>query len=296
MREVPGTVSGLLIVDKPAGWTSHDVVGKVRRLAGTRRVGHAGTLDPMATGVLVVLVGRATRAAEFAEAQVKGYRAHIRFGVTTDTLDTEGNVLSSGGGIPEPDALRAILPRFTGEIEQIPPMYSAIKVGGRKLYEIARAGGEVERNPRQVNITRLDFAGQLENGDCVLDVECSKGTYIRTLCADIGEALGCGACMSALRRTYSGGFRADDALTLGEIEHRGARECLLPVDTLFAGHAAITMWSERAERAVRNGSDVTAPQGTPDGTCRVYAQNGEFLMLGEVKDGVLHTIKSFFEV
>ena len=289
-------MSGLLIVDKPAGWTSHDVVGKVRRLAGTRRVGHAGTLDPMATGVLVVLVGRATRAAEFAEAQVKGYRAHIRFGVTTDTLDTEGNVLSSGGGIPEPDALRAILPRFTGEIEQIPPMYSAIKVGGRKLYEIARAGGEVERKPRRVNITRLDFAGQLENGDCVLDVECSKGTYIRTLCADIGEALGCGACMSALRRTYSGGFHAEDALTLGEIEHRGARECLLPVDTLFAGHAAITMWSERAERAVRNGSDVAAPQGTPDGTCRVYAQNGEFLMLGEVKDGVLHTIKSFFEV
>lgn len=289
-------MSGLLIVDKPAGWTSHDVVGKVRRLAGTRRVGHAGTLDPMATGVLVVLVGRATRAAEFAEAQVKGYRAHIRFGVTTDTLDTEGNVLSSGGGIPEPDALRAILPRFTGEIEQIPPMYSAIKVGGRKLYEIARAGGEVERKPRQVNITRLDFAGQLENGDCVLDVECSKGTYIRTLCADIGEALGCGACMSALRRTYSGGFRAEDALTLGEIERRGASECLLPVDTLFAAHAAITMWSERAERAVRNGSDVTAPQGTPDGICRVYAQNGEFLMLGEVKDGVLHTIKSFFEV
>ena len=296
MREVPGTVSGLLIVDKPVGWTSHDVVGKVRRLAGTRRVGHAGTLDPMATGVLVVLVGRATRAAEFAEAQVKGYRAHIRFGVMTDTLDTEGNVLSSGGGIPEPDALRAILPRFTGEIEQIPPMYSAIKVGGRKLYEIARAGGEVERKPRQVNITRLDFSGQLENGDCVLDVECSKGTYIRTLCADIGEALGCGACMSALRRTYSGGFRAEDALTLGEIERRGARKCLLPVDTLFAAHDALTMWSERAERAVRNGSDVTAPQGTPDGTCRVYAQNGEFLMLGEVKDGVLHTIKSFFEV
>ena len=230
---MPGAVSGILIVDKPAGWTSHDVVGRVRRLAGTRRVGHAGTLDPMATGVLVVLVGRATRAAEYAEAQVKGYSAHIRFGVTTDTLDTEGNVTGESGLVPGLGEILAVLPRFRGKIEQIPPMYSAIKVGGRKLYDIARAGGEVERKARQVNITRLDCSGPLENGDFVLDVECSKGTYIRSLCADLGTALGCGACMSALRRTYSGGFRAEDALTLEEIERRGAENCLLPVDTLL---------------------------------------------------------------
>ena len=178
----------------------------------------------MATGVLVVLVGRATRAAEFAEAQVKGYAAHIRFGMTTDTLDTEGRVLSEGGRMPALDEILAVLPRFTGEIEQVPPMYSAIKVGGRKLYEIARAGGEVERKARKVNITRLDCSGPLPDGDYELAVECSKGTYIRSLCADIGEALGCGACMSALRRTYSGAFRVEDALTLGEIERRGVEK------------------------------------------------------------------------
>ncbi len=293
---MPGTVSGLLIVDKPAGWTSHDVVGKVRRLAGMRRVGHAGTLDPMATGVLVVLLGRATRAAEYAEAQVKGYSAHIRFGVTTDTLDTEGNVTSASGVVPGREKIEAVLPRFRGQIEQIPPMYSAIKIGGRKLYDIARAGGEVERKARQVNITFLELGDSLSGGDYELAVECSKGTYIRSLCADIGEALGCGACMSALRRTYSGDFRAEDALTLEEIERRGVQECLLPVDSLFAGRPELRLWSDRAERAVRNGTSVTSPEGTPEGETRVYSVNGEFLMLGEVRGGVLHTIKSFFEV
>ena len=289
-------MNGLLTVDKPAGWTSHDVVGKVRRLAMQRRVGHAGTLDPMATGVLVVLLGRATRAAEYAEAQKMGYAAHIRFGLTTDTLDIEGNVLTEGGNTPELDEILAVLPRFRGETEQIPPMYSAIKLGGRKLYEIARAGGEVERKPRRVNITRLDCSGPLPDGDFELAVECSKGTYIRSLCADIGDALGCGACMSALRRTYSGDFRVEDAHTLEEIERLGVESCLLPVDTLFASRPALTLAGGRAERAVRNGSDVVLGPGEPDGERRVYAESGEFLMLGEVKDGVLHTIKSFFEV
>lgn len=288
-------MSGILIVDKPAGWTSHDVVGRVRRLAGMRRVGHAGTLDPMATGVLVVLLGRATRAAEYAEAQTKGYSAHIRFGLTTDTLDTEGQVLTESGGLPDLEEVRAVLPRFQGEIEQIPPMYSAIKVGGKKLYEIARAGGEVERKARKVNITRIDCSGPLENGDFALDVECSKGTYIRSLCADIGEALGCGACMSALRRTYSGDFSADNALTIEKIERRGVENCLLPIDLLFAGRPAVLIKDERVEKALRNGADVKLRPGF-EGECRVYSQNQEFLLLGEVKDGVLHTIKSFFEV
>lgn len=287
--------SGLLIVDKPAGWTSHDVVGKVRRLAGTRRVGHAGTLDPMATGVLVVLVGRATRAAQFAEAQAKTYSAHIRFGMTTDTLDTEGNTLTSSGIVPQLADIEAVLSRFRGKIEQLPPMYSAIKIGGRKLYEIARAGGEVERKPRQVNITRLECTGPLPDGDFALEVECSKGTYIRSLCADIGEALGCGACMSALRRVSSGEFRVEDALTLEEIERRGAAECLLPVDSLFVGRPIVLIKDERTEKALRNGADVKLDVGF-EGECRVYSQNREFLLFGAVKDGVLHTIKSFFEV
>ncbi len=287
-------VSGILVVDKPAGWTSHDVVGRVRHLAGTRRVGHAGTLDPMATGVLVVLVGRATRAAEFAEAQAKGYAAHIRFGVTTDTLDTDGRVLTQGGRTPELDEILAVLPGFTGEIEQIPPMYSAIKIGGRKLYEIARAGGEVERKARKVNISKLSCAGPLPDGDYELSIECSKGTYVRSLCADIGGALGCGACMSALRRTYSGAFRVEDALTLEEIEARGAGNCLLPVDALFSDSPELRLAGARAERAVRNGSDT--PCRAAEGRYRVYSESGEFMMLGEVKDGVLRTIKSFFEV
>lgn len=292
---MPGTVSGLLIVDKPAGWTSHDVVGKVRRLAGMRRVGHAGTLDPMATGVLVVLLGRATRAAEYAEAQVKGYSAHIRFGVTTDTLDTEGNVTSASGVVPGREEIEAVLPRFRGQIEQIPPMYSAIKIGGRKLYEIARAGGEVERKPRKVNITRLECTGPLPDGDFVLEVECSKGTYIRSLCADIGEALGCGACMSALRRVSSGEFRVEDALSLEEIERRGASACLLPVDALFVGRPILLIKDARTEKALRNGADVKV-DAPFEGECRVYTNNREFLLYGAVKDGVLHTIKSFFEV
>lgn len=288
-------MNGILTVDKPAGWTSHDVVARVRRLAQTRRVGHAGTLDPMATGVLVVLIGRATRAAEFAEAQVKGYLAHIRFGMTTDTLDTEGRPLSSGGAVPALPEIEAVLPRFRGEIEQIPPMYSAVKLNGRKLYEIARSGGEVERAARRVAISRLDCRGPLEDGDFALDIECSKGTYVRSLCADIGDALGCGACMSALRRTYSGAFRAEDALTLEEIERRGVEDCLLPVDALFAGRPALRIEDERAERALRNGADVNLDTDFT-GECRVYSRSGEFLLLGAVKGGVLHTIKSFFEV
>lgn len=293
---MPGAVSGILVVDKPEGWTSHDVVGKVRRLASMRRVGHAGTLDPMATGVLVVLLGRATRAAEYAEAQRKGYRAHMRPGVTTDTLDTSGTVLTRSDSIPDRAALEAVLPRFRGRISQVPPMYSAIKQNGRRLYEIARSGGEVERKARQVDIIHLDCSGQLANGDFVLDVECSKGTYIRSLCADIGEALGCGGCMSALRRTYSGDFRAADALTLEEIERRGVEDCLLGVDALFAGRPALTLKSAGDEKAVRNGGCVPMRGDVPEGECRVYSGNGEFLMLGEVRKGILYTIKSFFEV
>ena len=249
----------------------------------------------MATGVLVVLVGRATRAAEFAEAQVKGYAARIRFGMTTDTLDTEGRVLSEGGRMPALDEILAALPRFTGEIEQVPPMYSAIKVGGRKLYEIARAGGEVERKARKVNITRLDCSGPLPDGDYELAVECSKGTYIRSLCADIGEALGCGGCMSALRRTYAGAFHVHDALTIEEIERRGAENCIMPVDALFAGHPELIIKDARAEKALRNGTDVSLDADFT-GECRVYAKNGEFLALCRAEGGALKTIKSFFEV
>lgn len=287
-------MSGILLVDKPAGWTSHDVVGRLRRITGQRRIGHSGTLDPMATGLLVVFLGRATRAVEFAEGHDKAYTALLRPGVVTDTLDTTGNVLETSPERPERAALEAALEAFRGEIEQLPPMYSAIKLGGKKLYEIARAGGEVERQPRPVTIYNLECTGESE-GDFILEVECSKGTYIRTLCDDIGRALGCGACMSGLRRTRAGGFDVKDALTLEEIERRGAENCLLPVDALFAGRPIVLLKDARAEKALRNGMDVKFDAGR-EGECRVYAENGEFLALCREEGGILKTIKSFFEV
>ena len=287
-------MSGILLVDKPAGWTSHDVVGRLRRMTGQRRIGHSGTLDPMATGLLVVFLGRATRAVEFAEGHDKAYTALLRPGVVTDTLDTTGAVLATSPERPTLSELEAALGAFRGEIEQLPPMYSALKYNGKKLYEIARAGGEVERKPRPVTIYRLECTGE-RDGDFVLEVECSKGTYIRTLCDDIGRALGCGACMSGLRRTRAGGFDVRDALTIEEIERRGAENCLLPVDALFAGRPVVLLKDARAEKALRNGMDVRFDADFA-GECRVYAESGEFLALCRAEGGALKTIKSFFEV
>ena len=287
-------MSGILLVDKPAGWTSHDVVGRLRRMTGQRRIGHSGTLGPMATGLLVVFLGRATRAVEFAEGHDKAYTALLRPGVVTDTLDTTGAVLATSPERPTLSELEAALGAFRGEIEQLPPMYAALKYNGKKLYEIARAGGEVERKPRPVTIYRLECTGE-RDGDFVLEVECSKGTYIRTLCDDIGRALGCGACMSGLRRTRAGGFEVKDALTIEEIERRGAENCLMPVDALFAGRPVVLLKDARAEKALRNGMDVRFDADFT-GECRVYAESGEFLALCRAEGGVLHTIKSFFEV
>ena len=263
-------------------------------MTGQRRIGHSGTLDPMATGLLVVFLGRATRAVEFAEGHDKAYTALLRPGVVTDTLDTTGAVLATSPERPTRSELEAALGAFRGEIEQLPPMYSALKHNGKKLYEIARAGGEVERKPRPVTIYRLECTGE-RDGDFVLEVECSKGTYIRTLCDDIGRALGCGACMSGLRRTRAGGFDVRDALTIEEIERRGAENCLMPVDALFAGRPVVLLKDARAEKALRNGMDVRFDADFT-GECRVYAENGEFLALCRAEGGALKTIKSFFEV
>lgn len=287
-----GELSGILLVDKPEGWTSHDVVAKLRGITKLRRIGHSGTLDPMATGLLVVFVGRATRAVEFAEAHEKEYRAALRLGVTTDTLDITGRVLSTCTQSVELAELRAVLPRFTGEIEQIPPMYSAIKIKGQKLCDVARRGGEVQREPRRVTIWELDCTGE-RDGDFLLSVTCSKGTYIRSLCADIGEALGCGGCMSALRRTRAGDFRLESAHSMEEIESAGAEKFLLPVDSLFRNLPALSV-SPRAEERIRVGADFGA--AGPEGDYRVYSPEGEFLMLGRLRAGTMTTIKSFFGV
>lgn len=287
-------MNGILLVDKPEGWTSHDVVAKLRGVLGERRMGHSGTLDPMATGLLVVFAGRATRAVAFSENHEKCYQARLRLGMETDTQDTTGTVLHTCPQQVTRAALETVLPRFRGEIEQIPPMYSAIKVDGKKLYEIARKGGAVERKPRKVCIHELAVAGEAD-GDFILNVRCSKGTYIRTLCHDIGAALGCGGVMSALRRTAVGAYRVEDAHTIAELTslpREEAQKLLLPVDSLFADYGALTIGS-RAERLCRCGNPF--PASAPDGTYRFYTETGAFLMLGCVSNGQATTIKSFFE-
>lgn len=290
---------GILIIDKPEGWTSHDVVAKARGIFGEKRIGHGGTLDPMATGVLPLFIDRATRAVEFAEAFDKRYTACLRLGIVTDTQDTTGAVLERGcaRGIDE-GKLLTVLERFQGPQAQIPPMYSAVKVGGKKLYELARKGVETERRARDIEIFRLELTGRSENGDFILDVRCSKGTYVRTLCHDIGQALGCGGAMSGLRRTAAGDFTLDQAITLdGLLQAKQAGrhlDLLMPVDSLFRRYPACSIGSDEEKRC-RNGVGFACGSLDP-GIYRVYSESGEFLMLGKVLlDGLMSTVKSFFD-
>lgn len=289
--------NGILIVDKPDGWTSQDVAAKLRGVFHERRIGHGGTLDPMATGVLPIFVGRATRAAEFMESAEKEYIAGLRLGLVTNTQDTSGEALESRPVDVTREQLEAVLKQFTGRIQQIPPMYSAVKIGGKKLYELARKGQEIERKPREITIHALELlygAGS----NWTLRVHCSKGTYVRTLCHDIGAALGCGGCMSSLRRTMAGRFTLDGALTMQQILDFAAQgapqELLLPVDAIFSQYPALIVTLAQTTR-VRNGAEVRDRE-FPDGMCRVYSETGEFLMLGKVSAHTLHTVKNFFEV
>ena len=289
-------MNGILLIDKAPGWTSSDVVVKLKGILRERCIGHAGTLDPMATGLLVVFVGRATRAVQFAEQDSKRYRAALRLGIETDTQDITGNILAEKNVSVSEEELERTLARYQGEILQIPPMYSAVKLGGRRLYDIARRGGEVARAPRPVTIHELRLLGR-EGEDWLLDVKCSKGTYIRTLCHDIGESLGCGGCMSALRRYEAGSFSVSDAFTIEEVQRlRDAGEleaALRPVDSLFSREMACTASGEEEGR-IRCGADYQT--GLADGTYRVYNQDGAFLMLGRAEGGAMKTVKSFFEV
>ena len=284
--------SGILIIDKPSDWTSMDVCAKLRGIFHERRVGHAGTLDPMATGVLPVFIGRATRAVSFAEAGDKEYVASLLLGTVTDTQDTSGRVLSQGSGDVPREAVEAVLPAFTGEILQVPPMYSAIKKGGKKLYELARAGQEVERPPRPVTIHALEVLEQQGPGRFLLRVRCSKGTYVRTLCHDIGAALGCGGCMAGLRRTMAAGFTLADAVTL-EQAAAGGEGLLRPVDSLFQAYPAYAIPSARLEQRCRCGNPLPA-EGLAPGTYRVYGREGDFLCLSRAEGGRLTSVKNFF--
>ena len=285
--------SGILIIDKPAGWTSMDVCAKVRGIFHEKRVGHGGTLDPMATGVLPVFVGRATRGVEFFEHAEKTYETELLLGVATDTEDTTGTVLFRREVSVTPGQLTAVLERFRGEIMQIPPMYSALKVNGQKLCDLARKGRQVERQPRPVTIHELTLLSR--EGDTLrLRVRCSKGTYIRTLCADIGEALGCGGCMQALRRTQAGEYTIAEAVPLQQLLESPEPETYLrDVDTMFRGYPGVKL-TVNQEKRCRNGNAFSVT--LPGGTYRAYSQTGEFLMLAKVEDGVMSTIKSFFDV
>lgn len=286
-------MNGIVIVDKPQGWTSQDVTARLRRVFSTRRIGHGGTLDPMATGVLPVFVGRATRAVEFFEHAEKTYETVLRFGQRTDTQDITGTVLETRPvNLTEQDVLDA-LPAFRGEILQVPPMYSALKINGQKLYDLARKGKQVERQPRKITVHELellDFDGQSAR----LRVRCSKGTYIRTLCEDIGNALGCLGCMAELRRIQAGEYTAEQAVPLEKLlESEHPEEYLLPMDSMFLHYPAVTLTSKQELRC-RNGNSFTRPM--PDGMYRAYSEQGEFLMLARVEENTMSTVKSFFEV
>ena len=286
-------MDGIVIVDKPQDWTSQDVVSKLRGVFKTRRIGHGGTLDPMATGVLPVFVGRATRGVEFFEHAEKTYETVLRLGITTDTEDITGTVLTEQDAFVTGEMLEQVLAKFRGEIMQVPPMYSALKVNGQKLYDLARKGKEVERQPRPITIHRLEclsFGGQTAR----LLVTCSKGTYIRTLCKDIGEALGCGGCMEALCRVQAGEYAIGEAIPLADIVNsQEPAQYLLAVDSMFVNYPAVTLTEKQTLRC-RNGNSFTLP--IPDGTYRAYDQAGAFMMLAKVENGVMSTIKSFFAV
>ena len=286
-------MNGIVIIDKPQGWTSQDVTARLRRVFGTRRIGHGGTLDPMATGVLPVFVGRATRGVEFFEHAEKTYEAVLRMGLATDTEDITGKALKECAVDVTREQLEKTLEHFRGDILQVPPMYSALKVNGQKLCDLARKGKEVERQPRPITIYKLEcleFTGDTAR----LLVHCSKGTYIRTLCKDIGESLGCGGCMASLCRVAAGEYTLDGSVALEELlECETPEQYLRPVDSMFTSYEKVVL-TENQEKRCRNGNSFSVK--LPDGTYRAYGKNDEFLMLAKVENGVMSTVKSFFSV
>ena len=285
--------NGIIIIDKPAGWTSMDVCAKLRGILKTKKIGHAGTLDPMATGVLPVFVGRATRAVSFAEGGEKEYVAGLRLGRTTNTQDTEGETLTQSPVTVGREELEAVLPRFTGEISQIPPMFSAIKINGQKLYDLARQGKEVERKARTVTIFALEVVEQVSETDYILRIRCSKGTYVRTLCHDIGQTLGCGGCMFSLRRTMAAGFTLDESVTLEQMQE-GGEALLRPTDSLFRDRPDYRLKTEKQEERCRNGNPFFIQENLPEGEYRIYGREGAFLCLSRLQGDTMTSLKNFF--
>lgn len=292
-------MDGILCIDKPAEMTSFLCCAVARRLLGTKKIGHAGTLDPNATGVLPLLVGKATKALEHLPCHDKRYTATLRFGAVSDTLDIWGTVTPTGKPLPSLAAVEAALPAFRGAIQQVPPMTSALKKDGVRLYDLARQGIEVEREARPVTIHTLELlAYDSEAGELTLDCRCSKGTYIRTLCDDLGRMLGCGAVMTALRRTAAAGYTLADCVPLESAKALAAEgqltARLLPVDSAFSGYPAVTVSPAQATR-FHNGGALALERlhQAPTGIARVYAPDGVFLGLGAPKDGQLSIVQLF---
>ncbi len=291
-------MNGIININKPLGMTSHDVVGRLRRILGIKKIGHTGTLDPDASGVLPMCIGRATKTADMLPAQNKQYIAEVTLGSATTTLDASGEVTETSEVNVDECDIQSVVTEFVGDIMQIPPMYSAIKIDGKRLYELAREGVEVERKPRPVTIEKIEILGiDLENKKFSMKVDCSKGTYIRTLCDDIGRRLGCLAHMSALIRTRSGRFCIDAAYTLDEVEKmagEGDMSFLVPIDKVFEELPKLILSSRRA-KLMCNGVRISA-QGIIDGEAyRVYDESGSFLTISEAENGQLKILKTFYQ-
>lgn len=297
-------MTGILLIDKPQGFTSFDVVAKVRGIAATRKAGHGGTLDPMATGVLPLFLGSATKACDILPNQTKAYLAQFQLGVVTDTQDMTGKVLEEHPVRAGRREVEEALNGFRGKFLQVPPMYSAVWVNGQRLYDLAREGREVERAPRPVEVHRLELVrAEEEKHLYTVEVSCSKGTYIRTICHDIGRLLGCGASLTALRRTQSSGWRVEDAITIPRAQalaDRGELEsALLPVESAFLLYPELVLSRKDSGHFV-NGVRMTARRfrvGPENGTMRIKSEDGAFLGLGAVDgpSGELRLIKLFAE-
>lgn len=285
------TKGGVLILNKPYGITSHDVVNKVRRIYHTKKVGHTGTLDPMATGVLPILVGNAVKASEYLVSDSKNYCARMLLGITTDTEDTSGTTLSESDDIPSDNEVETAINSFLGEYYQIPPMYSALKVGGEKLCDLARKGITVEREPRRVEVYSIS-AKKLLDREWEIDTQVSKGTYIRTLIADIGKKLGCGGTMSALERRVAGSFEISVSHTLEELEEMSEERLwglLIPVEELFSEYDSISL-ADFYTRLAKNGAEIYLSRANiktdrkVGDRVRMADSNGNFFALGELRE------------
>lgn len=292
-------MNGIIVINKPPFKTSHDMVNFVRRLAGIKKVGHTGTLDPDATGVLPICIGKATKAADMLTDSDKEYKTQLVLGKITDTQDASGKILAQNPVTVTKEEILEAVSHFTGEITQIPPMFSAIKKDGKKLYELARQGISVERQPRKITIYDAEVTEiDLENHTVTLLVSCSKGTYIRTLCEDIGKRLGCGAYMNTLVRTKSAGFSLAQSFTPEELvklkEENRLGEAILPLDSIFSDYDKIKLPAVLAKK-VKNGVRIRHEKAE-DGKCyRIYDENGAFLCISEGKRGELVLKKAFWE-